>query len=109
MWTFNTVPNAKWSDGQPLTANDAEFTFSTILKYGDGPAGNLVGGLTNVKSPRPPTTTRSSSRTRRRRRTSCRSLQQLPILPQHVWQQYAIGDGKGCASSRTSPPTASRW
>ena len=42
-WTFHTVPNAKWSDGQPLTANDAAFTFDTILKYGDGPAANLVG------------------------------------------------------------------
>ena len=22
-WTFKTVPNAKWSDGKPLTAADA--------------------------------------------------------------------------------------
>ena len=47
-WTFDTAPNATWSDGQPLTANDAAFTFNTILKYGDGPAGNLIGGLANV-------------------------------------------------------------
>ena len=27
-WTFKTVPNARWSDGQPLTANDFVFYFS---------------------------------------------------------------------------------
>lgn len=42
-WTFHTVPSAKWSDGQPLNSADVAFTFNTILKYGDGPAGNLAG------------------------------------------------------------------
>ena len=42
-WTFTTTPNAKWSDGEALNAQDVAFTFNTIIKYGDGPAGNLVG------------------------------------------------------------------
>src|SRR5882672_4239881 len=25
-WTFKTVPNAKWTDGQPLTAEDAAWS-----------------------------------------------------------------------------------
>ena len=32
-WTFRTQPNAKWSDGKPLTAADAAWTFSTIMKF----------------------------------------------------------------------------
>src|SRR5262245_28240240 len=32
VWTFHTQPNAKWSDGKPLTAADVAWTYSTILK-----------------------------------------------------------------------------
>src|SRR5215471_5350664 len=32
-WTFKTQPNAKWSDGKPLTAADAAWTINTDLKY----------------------------------------------------------------------------
>ena len=42
-WTFHTQPNAKWSDGKPLTAADAAWTFSTILKFQNGPDGQLGG------------------------------------------------------------------
>src|SRR5213595_371630 len=31
-WTFKTVPNAKWSDGQPMTAADAAWTINTDVK-----------------------------------------------------------------------------
>ena len=31
VWTFHTQPNAKWSDGKPLTAADVAWTYSTIL------------------------------------------------------------------------------
>src|SRR5271165_5141127 len=31
VWTFHTAPNADWSDGKPLTAADAAWTYSTIL------------------------------------------------------------------------------
>ena len=27
VWTFTLDPNAKWSDGEPLTANDVSFTY----------------------------------------------------------------------------------
>src|SRR5207247_5346289 len=37
--TFNTRPDAKWSDGQPLTADDAAWTFNMINKYSIGPTG----------------------------------------------------------------------
>lgn len=30
-YTFRIRPNVKWSDGQPFTAEDAKFTFDTIL------------------------------------------------------------------------------
>ena len=32
--TFNLNPNAKWDDGEPLTAHDVEWTFNTLVKDG---------------------------------------------------------------------------
>jgi peptide/nickel transport system substrate-binding protein len=94
-WTFDTAPNATWSDGQPLTAEDAAFTFNTILKYGDGPAGNLIGGLANVTKveatgPNTLVVTYSVPAA-----NVLPELQGISILPEHVWSQYATGDGKG--------------
>src|SRR6266852_4400947 len=31
-WTFHTQPHAKWSDGRPLTAEDAAWTINSVLK-----------------------------------------------------------------------------
>ena len=36
VWTFKLRPNAKWSDGKPMTADDAAWTINTTLKYADG-------------------------------------------------------------------------
>ena len=36
-WTFHLHPDTKWSDGKPLTADDAAWTINTIVKYADGP------------------------------------------------------------------------
>jgi len=95
VWTFDTVPNAQWSDGQPLTAKDADFTFNTILKYGSGPAGSLVGGLANVKSVKATNDDTLVVTYSLPAANVLQELQGIPILPQHVWQQYATGDGKG--------------
>src|SRR5436305_15334044 len=32
-WTFHLVKGAKWTDGQPLTAEDAAWTINTDIKY----------------------------------------------------------------------------
>jgi peptide/nickel transport system substrate-binding protein len=93
-WTFHTAPNAKWSDGQPLTANDAAFTFNTILKYGDGPAANLSGGLSHVAAVEAPDDNTLVITYSAPVSNVLANVQQLSILPQHVWEQYATGDGK---------------
>ena len=41
--TFHTRPDATWSDGEPLTADDAAWTFNMIKKYADGPTGTWAG------------------------------------------------------------------
>src|SRR5712691_5717399 len=50
-WTFHLVPNAKWSDGKPLTSADVAFTLNTIIKYQHGATAldeAYVTGMKNV-------------------------------------------------------------
>ena len=47
-WTFNLKPGSKWSDGQPLTANDAAWTINTIVKYANGPTAVAAAALAHV-------------------------------------------------------------
>ena len=93
-WTFHTATNATWSDGQPLTANDAAWTMNTILKYGDGPAANLIGGLQYVKTVQATDDDTLVITYSAPAANVLQELQGLSILPQHVWEQYATGDGK---------------
>ena len=102
-WTFHTVPNAKWSDGQPLNAQDVAFTFNTIVKYGDGPTGFVSGGLANVTNV---TATDDNTVTITYSAPVANvlaNLQQISILPEHVWAQYATGDGSGLLKFPNAP------
>ncbi|HET9082753.1 MAG TPA: ABC transporter substrate-binding protein, partial [Trebonia sp.] len=56
-WTFSTQPHAKWSDGKPLTAADAAWTFTTILKFADGATANSAGYVAHLKSATAPNAT----------------------------------------------------
>jgi peptide/nickel transport system substrate-binding protein len=88
-WTFNLVPNAKWSDGQPLNAQDVLFTFDTIIKYKDGAAGNLSGAFTDVTSIKAPNDNTLVLTYSVPVANVLANMQATPILPEHVWSQYA--------------------
>src|SRR5690348_11715238 len=87
-WTFHTQPNAKWSDGKPLTAADAAWTFNTILKYASGPAANSAGYVAHLKSATAPTPTTFVLTYSRPVSNVLSQVQQVPILPEHVWAKY---------------------
>ena len=93
-WTFHTTPNAKWSDGQPLNADDVAFTFNTIIKFADGPAGVLAGGLANVTSVKATDDNTVVLTYSAPVANVLSNLQQLSILPEQVWGPFATGDGK---------------
>src|ERR687891_669515 len=48
-WTFH-LKEAQWSDGEPLTAEDAVWTGETVLEYADGPTSILAPFLSHVES-----------------------------------------------------------
>jgi peptide/nickel transport system substrate-binding protein len=102
-WTFHTRPGAKWSDGKPLTAADAAWTLSTIVKFAKGPTAEEAGNVVNMTSARSTSPTTLVLQYSSPVADVLASLGQVPILPQHIWQQYAGGNGSGLKKFTNMP------
>jgi peptide/nickel transport system substrate-binding protein len=93
-WTFKLAPGGKWSDGQPLTANDAVWTIDTILKYKSGPTAVLASALTHVASAEAPDDNTLIVHYDKAVGNALPQIAGLYVLPQHVWQSHVGNDGK---------------
>ena len=85
-WTYTIKPGLVWSDGQPLTAKDAAYTFNRIIN-GSYEQGNFGNYLTNVsKAEAPDDTTLVLTVTK-----PVAFMRNLPIyiLPEHVWKNVS--------------------
>ena len=110
--TFHTTPNATWSDGQPLTADDVVWTIQMIQKYEHGPTGawaNSVNTITSIEAPDDNTVVATYAKPTA---TALSDVGMTPILPEQVWSQYATGDGKAhqdvCQRARGRPAARRR-
>jgi peptide/nickel transport system substrate-binding protein len=106
-WTFDTVADAKWSDGQPLTAKDAAFTLNVIQQFQDGPAGKLAGFMQGLDKAVATDDTHLTLTYKAPVSNVLAQMTQLPILPEHIWSQYAAGDGKGLTTFQNEAPMVS--
>ncbi|MCX2710984.1 ABC transporter substrate-binding protein [Mycolicibacterium sp. J2] len=106
-WTFDTVKDAKWSDGQPLTAKDAAFTLTTIKQFQDGPTGMLAGFIHNLASATATGDNQLTLSYTAPVSNVLAQMQQVPILPEHIWAQYATGDGKAITTFDNGAPMVS--
>ena len=106
-WTFHTQPNAKWSDGKPLTAADVAWTYSTILKVQNGPTANSAGYVAHMKSATAPNATTVVLTYDRPVANVLSQVQQAPILPEHIWAKYATGNGKALTRFSNNAPVVS--
>ena len=88
-----SAQGVKWSDGQPLTANDVAYTFNRVDQRRDRerPVRQLRHARSR-RSPRP-TTTPSSWRPREPSPSMLRLA--VPILPEHIWKDI---DGDAVAT-----------
>jgi peptide/nickel transport system substrate-binding protein len=104
-WTFKTQPNAKWSDGKPLTAADAAWTINTDVKYKDGGAANAAGLVNHIKSATAPNPTTLVVNYDEAPGPTwvLGQFQQFFILPQHIWAQHTGNKG---ADLKTFPNNA---
>ena len=106
-WTFHLQPNAKWSDGKPLTAADAAWTFSTLLKFQNGPTANTAGDVAHMQSASAPNATTLVITYKQPVANVLSQLQQVPILPEHIWAKYAAGNGKALTTFTNPAPIVS--
>lgn len=93
-WTFNLKPG-EWSDGTPLTAEDAVWTGETVLKYAKGPTSILAPFLANVESLSAPDPQTLVIKYSTPVGNVLPQLQQFFILPKHIWEPKVGNDGKG--------------
>ena len=49
-WTFHLAPGTSWSDGAPMTADDAAWTINTTVKYANGPTAVMAPSVNHVAS-----------------------------------------------------------
>ena len=104
-WTFKTQPNAKWSDGKPLTAADAAWTINTDIKYKSGGAANaagLVNHITNATAPNATTLVVNYDEAPGPTWV-LGQFQQFFIVPKHIWAQHTGNKG---ADLKTFPNNA---
>ena len=106
-WTFQTQPNAKWSDGQPMTAKDVAWTINTDVKFEAGATASVAGALAHVTSADAPNATTVVLHYKSPVANALPSLQQMAILPEHVWSKYAVGNGSALKRFANPAPVVS--
>lgn len=106
-WTFNTQPDAKWSDGKPLTAKDVAWTLNTLIKYQTGVTAVFAQYTGGIVSASAPSDDQLEIKLDERVSESAflARLQGIPILPEHVWSEQATGEGgEGLKKFANTPP-----
>ena len=99
-WTFNLNSGGQWSDGQPITASDAAWTINTTVKFQNGPTAVLAGSVAHVTKAEAPDPTTLVIHYDSPVGNVLAALEQGWVLPQHAWEQYATGNGKGLKTYR---------
>lgn len=105
-WTFDIVPDAYWSDGKSLTAHDAAFTINMVLQHLGGPTARRGRAISSVDSAEALDDTTLVVRFQSPTANPVGRLAQLVIVPQHVWEPLADGDGAGITTYRNDTPVA---
>jgi peptide/nickel transport system substrate-binding protein len=106
-WTFHTRPGAKWSDGKPLTAADAAFTINTDVAYQKTTAANAAGLIAHIKNATAPDANTLVIHYEAPVGNVLGQMQQLAILPKHVWAKQAANKGKNLKSFPNAAPIVS--
>lgn len=105
-WTFDITPDARWSDGTPLTARDAAFTINMVLQHLAGPTARRGRTIKSVEGAEAVNDTTLVVRFSKPTANPIGRLAQLIIVPQHIWEPLAEGDGTGITTYADSMPVA---
>jgi peptide/nickel transport system substrate-binding protein len=94
-WTFHLIPGGQWSDGKPLTADDAVWTINTTVKFADGPSAVQAAALQHVESAEAPDDQTLVIHYESPVGNVLAQLEQFFVLPRQVYEPLAEGNGKG--------------
>jgi peptide/nickel transport system substrate-binding protein len=106
-WTFHTVPNAKWSDGKPLTAADVAWTVNTDVKYQGTGGANTAGLVAHIVKAEAPNATTLVVHYKKPVGNVLSQFQQFAILPKHVWSKYTGHNGRDLKTFPNAAPIVS--
>jgi peptide/nickel transport system substrate-binding protein len=92
-WTFKIHPGLKWSDGQPLTAADAAWTFNLIMHNATAATsnGSLVANFKSVTAPDATTLVIKTKQPQANMLYLSVPISGIPIVPEHVWKSHVSG------------------
>jgi peptide/nickel transport system substrate-binding protein len=93
-WTFD-LHTGVWSDGKPLTAEDAVWSGNLVLKYKAGPTATLAPFISHAVSFSAPNDHTLVIKYDKPVGNVLPNLQQFYILPPQVWQAQIGTNGKG--------------
>ena len=93
-WTFSLKPGGTWSDGTPLTANDAAWTINTTIEFAAGPTAVAAPALGHVVSAEATDENTLVIHYDAPVGNVLAQLEQLFIVPQHVWEPLVGANGK---------------
>jgi microcin C transport system substrate-binding protein len=103
--TFRVDPEAKWHDGEPVTAEDVVWSFDTIKEINPNSA-QYYANVTKAEVTAPGEVTFTFDQTGNRELPLI--LGQLLVLPQHWWEGTdAEGNKRNIAESTLEPPMGS--
>lgn len=95
-WTFKIRSGLKWSDGKPLTAADAAWTFNLIMhnQVAATSNGSLVANFATVTAPNPTTLVITTKKPQANMLYLSVPITGIPIVPEHVWASQVPSLGK---------------
>ncbi|NJC74059.1 ABC transporter substrate-binding protein [Planosporangium thailandense] len=89
-WTFKLQDGLKWTDGQPITAEDAAWTFNLIMTNNDAAKanGSLVANFDSVSAPDPTTLVIKTKQPQANMLYVSIPVSGIPIVPKHIWESH---------------------
>ncbi|MFF4648568.1 ABC transporter substrate-binding protein [Streptomyces sp. NPDC001380] len=94
-WTYTLRSGLKWSDGKPITAEDASWTLNLIMTDETAATanGSLVANFEKVTAPDATTLVIRTKKPQSNVPYVSIPVSGIPIVPKHVWEQHT-GDLK---------------